>query len=133
MEDVKIFLDYFNDRFYNNGKGRVMVRVIVPMHFVTNENCKEQFLADLKDFIHPATYNKKISAGDKTKNKVSFLKKIMRKIFPSIKNIDKDLDKIKSTDLNRKLREEKGKHIGCEFYLLGEVKDRYDDNGKEVI
>ena len=128
-EYIDKFMKFWEGRTYANGKARVRPRIILPVHFGINECGKEEFLADLKSFtdLHG---NMRADTG-KTKNRFFFLVKLLRKIFPKIKSIEKDIMKIKCSGL-RKREGKKGNHFILSFYPIGEIEDEHFD-GREIV
>lgn len=123
-------MKYFHGKTYANGKAKVRARVLIPIHFGINECGKEEFIADLKSFT--ALYGNNKSPGGKTKNKYFLLTKLLRLIFPKMKDVTKQFEAIESSDLRAK-EEKKGNHFIGGFYPIGEILDgRYPD-GTEIV
>ena len=123
------FLRYFHGKTYANGKAKVRARVILPVHFGINECGKEEFLADLKSFTTLKCGN---TPGGKNKKLYFFFAKMFRMLFPKLKDVKKQFEKVESTDLKAK-EGAKGNHFILNFYPIGELPDgRYED-GREIV
>jgi len=124
------FMKFWDGKTYKNGNARVRPRIIVPIHFGINECGREDFLADLKSFTNLSGSNS--SDGAKAKKKLFFMTDMIRKIFPSLKSIKKSFENVKSSDLRAK-EGKKGNHFIGSFYALGEIKDRHNKDGREIV
>lgn len=123
-------MKYFHGRVYANGKAKVRARVIIPIHFGINECGKEEFLADLKSFT--ALHGNSNTPGGKTKKKYFLLTKLLRLIFPKMKDLTKQFEAVESSDL-RTTEGKKGNHFIGHFYPIGEILDGRYPNGREIV
>lgn len=129
-EHLDNFVKFFHGRTYANGKAKVRVRVVLPVHFGINECGKEEFLADLKSFT--SLYGSHHSGGGKMKKLFLFWGRILSKMFPRMRPLNKQLEKVECNNL-RNIEAKKGNHLLMGFYPIGEILDgRYPD-GSEIV
>lgn len=133
------FLKYFDGKTYANGKAKVRARMVVPIHFGINEAGYEEFLSDLKSFTLHNDFDLNNSCWDNTentghglKNKLRKMFKWLRRIFPQIKDIDKDFEKVEDSKLRTKLEKE-GNHFIMGLYTVGKLDDARYKDGREVV
>jgi len=122
-------LKFFHGKEYAGGRAKVRARAMIPIHFGINECGREEFLKDLRDFS--GFEGSQISDGGKTIKRLGFFANILRKLFPTIKDINKELDGIKGSGLRWK-ESALGNHFICAFYPVGEIEDAKVD-GVEIV
>ena len=133
------FMEFWDGKMYKNGNAKVRPRIIIPIHFGINECGKEEFLKDLKSFSSCGEFNledgkwtNKENSGHGLKNKIKKLAKWIRRLFPQIKDINKEMLRLESSKLREK-ESKLGNHFIGSFYPLGEVDDPKDKEGREVV
>ena len=134
QEDLDKFIKFFNGREYANKNAKVRVRTMIPINFTINECGKEEFLKDLKSFSSYKDKSNKESEdfGGGAKAKLVKLGKWVRRLFPQVKDINKEFEESENSNL-RFIEEEKGNYFRLGFYPIGEVKDKYREDGREIV
>jgi len=104
-----------------------------------NESGYQEFLEDIKSFTHIGKFDHKATpwkntskTGHGLKNKMRFFIKILRKLFPQIQDLEKDIEKAKNNNLRTKLAKE-GKNFLLCLYPVGKVLDARYPDGTEVV
>lgn len=124
-------LKYFDGKFYKGYDARVRPRVMLPVNFAINECGRGDFLKDLRCFTAIRGGNS-LSDGGKTKQRYFFLAKMLRKLFPKMIDVLEEIRQLEGSTF-REDKEKKGDSCLARFYPIGEIKDRYDEHGKEIV
>lgn len=132
------FEKFWHGRIYAKGKAKLRMRKLQLYCPSINECGYEEFLSDFKSFCHIGKFDHKSSwkntkqTGQGAKNKVRFFTKILRFLFPQLKDLEKDLEKVKNNNLKQK-EAKKGNHFLVCSYPIGKILDARYEDGTEVV
>jgi hypothetical protein len=132
-DGLKRFEEHFNGREYSNGKCKVRVREIKLYHFAFNECGKDEVLSDIKAFSrHKYANGAQKGTTTELNNKFNKMLNLVKKMFPMIKSVDKELDELPVGPFKKEMND-KGIWFNMALHPIGLVNDYRDKDGRELV